>query len=131
MNAVDFQWDVRSAAPEGAGVRQAPGMELFGYLTVTPDGEIPCNRLLIRLEWNTDGRGVQDSGVAVEADIFQGTLPAGQPSVFAFRLAAPDQPWSYSGRFINILWNLTAEIDQPLAINPKSSYPLILRPGVA
>ena len=128
MSGVEFRWDVRSAEPGEAGARQTPGTDLFGTLTVTPGGEIECSHLYLRLGWRTGGRSMEESGVAAEADLFQGTLAAGQPAQFAFRLPAPDRPWSFAGRVVAILWELTAEIDRPLAVNPRSRFPILLRP---
>ena len=129
MTTVDFQWNVQGGeATMGKEVRFDPGATVEGAVTVTPQSDIQCNGIKIRLEWHTEGRGDRDRKVVDEMIAFQGVLPGGQPAVLAFRLTLPDQPWSYTGHYINILWEIVADVDLPLAINPKSRYPILLRP---
>jgi hypothetical protein len=127
MAHVDFQWNVRSGVPHPDGLHIAPGSALEGSINVTPDADLNCNNVFLRLRWQTEGRGTRDGQTAMESSVFQGLLPGGQPATFAFRLPAPDQPWSYRGRYVNILWELEAEIDLPRALNPKSALAFQLR----
>jgi hypothetical protein len=125
---VEFRWDV-----PGMGLGQPPlfdpGSTLEGTVTITPQADLNCNGVKVRLEWHTEGQGDRDQQKADEVIVFQGVLAGGQPAVFSFRLSLPDQPWSYSGFYINILWDLVADIDLPIAINPKSRLPITLRPA--
>jgi hypothetical protein len=129
MAHVDFQWNVRSGVPQPDGLLIAPGSVLEGSLTVTPVADLNCNNVFLRLHWHTEGRGTRDQGSAVETSVFQGLLPAGQPAMFAFAFTAPKEPWSYSGRYVKILWELEAEVDLPRAINPRSRFAFQLRPA--
>jgi hypothetical protein len=125
---VEFRWNV-PGMDLGKLPRFDPGSTLEGTVTITPQADLNCNGVKVRLEWHTEGRGDRDQHKADEMVVFQGVLAAGQPSVFPFRLSLPDQPWSYSGFYINILWDLVADIDLPIAINPKSRLPITLRPA--
>ncbi len=130
MTTVDFQWNVQGGeAAAGGAVRFDPGSTVAGTVTVTPQANLNCNGIKVRAEWHTEGRGDRDQRRVDEMTVFQGVLPGGQPAVLAFRLTLPDQPWSYSGHYINILWELVADVDLPLAINPKSRLPIIVRPN--
>jgi hypothetical protein len=128
MTSVDFQWNVQGGESVGNVSRFDPGSTVEGTVAVTPQTDLNCNGVKIRLEWHTEGRGDRDRKTTEEIVAFQGVLASGQPAVLPFRFTLPDQPWSYSGFYINILWELVADIDLPLAINPKSKYPILLRP---
>jgi len=129
---VDFQWNVQGGeASADRAARFDPGSTVEGTVTVTPQADLNCNGIKIRLEWHTEGRGDRDRKTVDEMVAFQGVLAGGQPAVFPFRLTLPDQPWSYTGFYINILWEIVADIDLPLAINPKSRFPILLRPQAA
>jgi hypothetical protein len=131
MTNVDFRWDIRNGETTNDGVRLDPGTFVEGTVTITPQGELNCRGVSLRLEWHTEGRGDRDRGVVAQQQLVQNPLPTGQPAVFPFRMELPAQPWSYHGFYINILWELIAEIDLPLAINPKSSSLILLRPRAA
>ena len=128
MTSVDFRWNVQGGESADGGTRFDPGSILEGIVTLTPQTDLKCNGVKIRLEWHTEGRGDRDRKTAEEIVAFQGVLPGRQTAVLPFRFTLPDQPWSYSGFYINILWELVADVDLPLAINPKSRYPILLRP---
>jgi hypothetical protein len=128
MADVTFQWDVRGGEGAEAAKRFDPGAAIEGRLTVTPSADLNCNGVKLRLEWHTEGRGDREGGVSEEAILFTGILPGGQPAAFPFRVKAPEQPWSYAGHYIHIIWELAADIDMPLAVNPKSRHPVVIRP---
>jgi hypothetical protein len=129
MTKVDFKWNVPGMELVGQAPRFDPGATLEGSVTITPPADLCCTGVKVRLEWHTEGRGDRDQQKVDEMVVFQGVLNAEQPAVFAFRLSLPDQPWSYAGHYINILWELVADIDLPMAINPKSRLPIVVRPN--
>jgi hypothetical protein len=128
VTSVDFQWNVPGGESADGGARFDPGSVLEGTVTLTPQTDLNCSGVKIRLEWHTEGRGDRDRKTVEEIVAFQGVLPGGQLVVLPFRFVLPSQPWSYSGFYINILWELVADVDLPLAINPKSRHPILLRP---
>ncbi|MBI3948450.1 MAG: hypothetical protein HY321_21230 [Armatimonadetes bacterium] len=95
---------------------------------MTPDGDVHCSHLRVRLQWRTEGRGNPATDKIAEVDVFQGTLSAGLPRTFDFRAQLPDEPWSYSGRYINIVWEIAVDLDVPWSVNPRHSQPLVMAP---
>jgi hypothetical protein len=129
MTNVDIQWNIPVMGDLGKPLRFDPGSFLEGTITVTPQADLNCSAIKVRAEWHTEGRGDRDQQKADEMVVFQGVLSRGQPAVLAFRLTLPEQPWSYTGHYINILWDLVADVDLPMAINPKSRLPIVVRPA--
>jgi hypothetical protein len=129
MTDADFQWNVRGGERLEAGLRIAPGGMLEGSLTVTPQSDVTCKALRIRLGWHTKSRGNRVNRVVTESNVFNGVLPVGQPATFAFQFQMPLEPWSYTGHYVSIVWELVAEIEQSFMLNPKSVLPIILRPA--
>jgi hypothetical protein len=128
MADVGFKWEFRSGERSATGIRFDPGSPVEGKVTITPRADLNCNGINLKLEWHTEGRGDRDSGTAGETNLFQGVLPGGRAAEFPFRMNLPDQPWSYDGHYINIVWELAVDIDLPMAINPKSRSPIVVRP---
>jgi hypothetical protein len=65
-----------------------------------------------RLFWYTEGKGTQDVGVALRERI-DAPGPSGQRT---WRMRAPDQPWSCSGRLVSVRWalELVSADDRPV-----------------
>lgn len=100
----------------------APGEELTGTISwSSASGERPA-WLEVRLFWYTEGKGTQDIGVATTERF---TDP-GQHGEKTFRLKAPHQPWSCSGRLVSIRWalELVSSDDQPVV-----KVELVIAPG--
>jgi hypothetical protein len=108
-----------------------PKQILKGSVQVTPDKDIDCRHLYARLNWHTEGRGNRDEGTAIKLDLYQGALRAGIPSHHAFQFPIPASPWSYSGRYVSIVWELKITIDIPWKSDPVLRVPLIMAPQAA
>ncbi|MBI3910386.1 MAG: ribosomal protein L7/L12 [Armatimonadetes bacterium] len=113
---------------EGGLVRYEPGADLWGTVQVTPDSNIRCHHLWVRLQWHTEGRGDRDQGKVAVRDIFQGELYAGMPGVYPFRFVLPREPWSYAGHYVNIVWEIAVDVDVPWSVNPRYSQPFAMAP---
>jgi hypothetical protein len=113
---------------EGGYQHFEPGGDIWGSVTVTPDRDLKCNHLWVRLQWHTEGRGDRDQGRVDEADVFQGTLSANQPVRHDFRFQLPDEPWSFAGHYVNIVWEVVGEIDVPMALDLRGATAFILAP---
>jgi hypothetical protein len=105
-----------------------PGDFIQGSVQVTSSEDLNCRHLFARLRWLTEGRGDTDRGLAGEEDLFQGELRAGVPFYQRFHFTAPGEPWSYSGHYVNIVWEVEVSIDLPMARDPRSSARFILAP---
>lgn len=103
-----------------------PGDFVQGAVQITPEKDLRCRHFWVRLRWHTEGRGDRDEGLGAEQDLYQGHLKAGVPVTYSFHLRAPDEPWSYAGHYIQIVWEIAASVDVPLGVDPKGSLPFIL-----
>ncbi len=56
-------------------------------------------------------------------------MQKGRPVESEFRFQLPEQPWSYSGHYINIVWEIFVYVDVPLAGDPKFRQPFVVRPS--
>lgn len=106
-----------------------PGEEIEGMVAWRFD-EAPRS-VELRLFWYTQGKGDQDVEIAA-------TFPFDAPGAEdrrGFRLQAPAEPWSFSGKLISLSWALEA-VAQPgdragrteVLISPTGSE-ILLHPG--
>src|SRR4030042_4030071 len=130
MTELNFLWDITSGERKTFGFRVNPGAVVEGTLILTAPVNLNCRKVKLRLGWHTEGRGSRDQKTIEEQVIHEDGLPGGKPVSLPFRMYVPAEPWSYTGYYINIIWELTVEIDLPLAENPKSSLPILVRPSV-
>ena len=128
MARAEIEITLRGGRQEGNVLHYEPGEVLQGSVQVTPDSDINCKHLYARLIWRTEGRGDTDKGKAAELDLFQGQLRAGTPTYHTFHFTLPQEPWSYAGYYINIIWEVEAVVDVPWAVDPKQSQPFVLAP---
>ncbi|MGD8848469.1 MAG: arrestin family protein [Anaerolineales bacterium] len=106
----------------------APGDVVQGSVQITPDKDLNCRHIYARLQWRTEGRGDEDKQVVAEQDLFQGELRGSMPRHHSFLLRLPDQPWSYAGQLVRIVWEVEVTIDIALARDPKVAIPIVMRP---
>ena len=121
---------------EGSGMgeiaqRFTPGAIVQGSVQITPEQDLNCRHVFARLQWRTEGRGDEDKEIAAEQDLFQGVLPGGLPRHHSFHLRLPDQPWSYAGQLVRIVWEVEVSIDLAFARDPRASFQIVMRPGEA
>jgi len=131
MADVSFEWNLQNPRITAASNSFEPGAMIEGRLSIIPKRDLACNSIKIRLEWHTEGRGDRDGRIVTEQEVHKGALTGDQEIAFNFQMRAPEEPWTYSGHYINILWELAAEIDLPMAINPKSVCAISIRPAEA
>jgi hypothetical protein len=105
-----------------------PGSVVQGTVHVTPQEDIKCNHVWVRLGWHTEGRGTRAEKVIEQMDIAQGVLSAHTPISRSFNFNAPREPWSYAGHYINIVWEVKVTIDIPLATDVNQSLPFVVTP---
>jgi hypothetical protein len=112
---------------EVGGIRKfEPGGVIQGSIQITPDSDLNCRHIIIRAQWHTEGRGDKDEGIGVEQDLFQGELRAGTPTHYSYHLKLPQEPWSYAGRYVNIIWEVEASIDLAWARDPNIAERIIM-----
>lgn len=108
-----------------------PGGTVSGRVEIMPETDFTCERLLIQLKWETDGKGDKDQQVVDQRDIYQGVITAGVLISEEFSLSLPQQPWSYAGHYINIIWTVHVKIDVPKARDVNYGQTFILSPAAA
>src|SRR5690349_5495357 len=81
----------------------------------------PPKAIEVRLFWHTRGKGTEDIVVVDQVRFDQPAIQGAEP----FRFTAPDQPYSFSGRLISVIWSLEAVV---LRRGPTASLDLIIAP---
>lgn len=128
MAKADIQIAIRNAEEEFGAWRLRPAKFIQGTVTVIPDSEVKCDHLYVRLEWHTEGRGTQFRQKVAEMDVFQGTLRANIPRSFEFDFQLPEEPWSYEGHYISVVWAIVVQLDVPWSRDVKHEEPFLLLP---
>ena len=128
MSNVIFELEIRGGEIEGEISRFRPGEVLQGSVRIVPETELNARHVYVRLKWRTEGRGDRDEGVISVQDIHQGVMRAETPLYHSFHFKLPDHPWSYAGHYVNIVWEIEALIDLPLARDPRDQKAFILAP---
>ncbi|MBE2222168.1 MAG: hypothetical protein IAF02_11535 [Anaerolineae bacterium] len=105
-----------------------PGEVLRGQVTIFTDSNMDCKNILARLVWHTEGRGTPYQEIITEKELFQGTLKAGLPNYYEFAFDLPQDPWSYEGHYVSVVWAVEIDIDVPWGKDIKESKPFLLRP---
>jgi hypothetical protein len=128
MAKADIRIAFRERTEEFGVLRLRPAEFVQGTVTVIPDSEVKCNHLHVRLEWHTEGRGTEFRQKVEEKDVFQGTLQANMPRSFEFDFHLPEEPWSYEGHYISIVWAIVVQLDVPWGRDVKHEEQFLLLP---
>lgn len=97
-----------------------PGDEVLGAARVVVNKDVRCEKIFLRTEWRTHGKGNSASGAREEIVIAEGaSLYAGQEQTIPFRFTVPDGPLTYHGKYLNVDWYARLQVDVPWAIDPK------------
>jgi hypothetical protein len=81
----------------------------------------PARAIEVRLFWHTRGKGTEDVVVVDRVRFENPAMQDAQP----FRFTAPDQPSSFSGRLISVLWALELVV---LPKGPSARQELVIAP---
>lgn len=131
MSEPQIEITIQGAEYDPRARRFSPGEVVQGSVQITPEKEINCRHVYARLQWRTEGRGDEDKQVVAEQDLYQGRLPAGLPRHYSFHLRLPEQPWSYAGQLVRIVWEVEVSIDIALARDPSAAVPIVMRPAAS
>jgi hypothetical protein len=110
--------------PEWADYR-AVGGTVSGRVKTITDDPISCRRLVVSVGWHTEGRGDKDQEAVGEETVFEGELQPDQPS-FPFSFPLPAGPVSYAGHYINIVWQVSANLDLAWKRDPHTEQTFFL-----
>lgn len=131
MDEITFSVTLRDGVMEAGLMRYEPGDVISGLVQIIPNKDTNSRGAAVRLQWRTEGRGDTNSESIGETEIWQGNMQKGRPVQGEFRFQLPQEPWSYSGHYINIVWEIFVYVDVPLAGDPKFSQPFVVRPRKA
>jgi hypothetical protein len=126
MADVDIELTLQGGEVGDGGRRYEPGSTVQGWARLTPEGTVDCRRVVVRLEWHTEGRGDRDQDCADEVELVSGPLSA--PLDQSFTLTVPQMPWTYAGNYIDIIWRVLVVVDIPLAFDIKAEAPIVAAP---
>ncbi len=129
MAKADIDVSLHNGVEQFGALRYRPADTIQGSVAIYPDNDVKCNHLYVRLEWHTEGRGTRYREQIDEVDLYQGQLQNGMPQSFEFNFNLPEEPWSYEGHYISIVWAVTVQVDVPWSKDPKHAEPFLLRPG--
>jgi hypothetical protein len=90
---------------DGKKVAFRPGDEIKGRAEWSLDA--PPEKVEVHLCWFTRGKGTEDMEI-VTTEVIENATPNGQRD-FTFR--APDQPHSFSGQLISLIWALELVVE--------------------
>lgn len=128
MSKVDIDIRLNDAIDSFGMPLYRPGSPISGSVTVYPNTAVNARKLEIRLAWHTEGRGSR-TGKSIESiEPHQGELQEGLPQTFSFNFTLPNEPWSYEGKYITVVWAIEVQIDVPMGRDIVESKPFILAP---
>lgn len=104
-----------------------PGQQIKGSVQIWPNQmNLKSRKIELKLEWFTEGKGDRDGEVIEKKELnfdeFKGM------AADEFRFMLPNEPWSYTGHYINIIWSVTVHIHVPLRKGVKHEHRFILHP---
>jgi hypothetical protein len=129
MDQITFNVTLQEGIAEAGFMRYEPSSPISGLVQIVPNQDVNARKAAVRLRWRTEGRGDMDSESIGETEIWQGNLVKGRPVQGQFSFQLPQQPWSYSGHYITIVWEIFVYVDVPLTGDPKFAVPFVVRPG--
>jgi hypothetical protein len=104
-----------------------PGDEVVGAAKVIVNKDIKCDKIFLRIEWRTHGRGNRAKGGREDLVLSEGMpLRAGEEQLVPFRFTIPDGPLTYHGNYLNVDWYARLQVDVPWAIDPKQDEEFIV-----
>ena len=129
MAKAAIQISLRGGEDLGGMMRFDPGGRLEGVAQILPDGNIRAKKVMVQLGWHTEGRGSRADGTAGQVEIAQGNLVANTPIVQSFAFNLPNEPWSFAGHYINIIWQVEVIVDIPLGVDLHAEQPFVMAPS--
>ena len=129
MDQITFNVTLQEGIAEAGFMRYEPSSPISGLVQIVPNQDVNARKAAVRLRWRTEGRGDMDSESIGETEIWQGNLVKGRPVQGQFSFQLPQQPWSYSGHYITIVWEIFVYVDVLLTGDPKFAVPFVVRPG--
>lgn len=128
MSKAQITIGLMNGVPLADGWLFRPGDEVRGSTTIMPQENMSCRSVYIVLQWRTRGRGTPHIQTIQRLDVHQGELKADWPLSFEFQFVLPSDPWSYTGHYINIAWEIMVGIDLSWQADPHQIVTLQVSP---
>lgn len=128
MSKAEISIQLHNGESGSEGWQFRPGDGVRGVTTIMPQEDMNCRAVYIVLQWRTRGRGTPHIKTVQRLDVHQGELKANWPLTFDFEFALPQEPWSYTGHYINIFWEIMVGIDLAWQSDPAQTTPLVVSP---
>lgn len=132
MADVELRLILQGGESDGGVHCYEAGSTVRGMVQLVTTGEVKSNRVSVSIGWHTEGRGDRDSAQIGEVELHRGRLGTNTYLTPSFSFTLPDQPWSYAGHYINIIWEVTATVAVPFGRDIKQTEPIVVsarRPG--
>ena len=133
--SIVIRFDEQDGEPEP---RFLPGSIISGHVEFTPEAETEVQGITIEIGWRTEGKGNEDQETVWDFDE-EFSEDVGNPTpeasgargivkTWPFRCTLPGSPWSYTGKIVSIVWEVSVQMDVPWAMDIKASRRFIMRP---
>lgn len=112
---------------EHPDARHRAGDRIAGEVVVRASEDVSPRKLLLETEWRTHGRGNRARGGGATQELHGAARwRAGEEYRYPFELTAPDGPFTYHGKLLNVDWYLRARADVAWAFDPKCETEFLL-----
>ncbi|MFO7684215.1 MAG: hypothetical protein R6X34_29650 [Chloroflexota bacterium] len=128
MAKTDIDIQVFNEEYAGSDALFQPGSWLKGRATIFTDSDINCKQVTAQLIWHTEGRGTRFQEKVENVALHKGALRAGLPNSFEFEFLLPNDPWSYEGHYVSIVWEIMVDIDVAWGVDIRGSTQFVMRP---
>ena len=128
MADIEVRLILQGGEADGGVHGYEPDSTVGGTVQLVTGQDVRCERVLVSIGWHTEGRGDRDAATVDEVELCRGPLSMNTSSTHGFELTLPDQPWSYAGHYINIIWEVTVTVAIPFARDVKRTEPIVVVP---
>jgi len=131
MAKADIRLVLDGGEAERAWRRYEPGSTVRGTVQLLVGGDVRCDRVVVAIGWHTEGRGDRNGASVGEVELVRGRLTTNTTPSHSFAFRLPNEPWSYAGHYINIVWEVTVTIAIRFARDIKRTEQVVVAPRPA
>jgi hypothetical protein len=132
MANADIQITISGGEMAGEQMRFDPGSALQASVQIIGQENLKYRSIRVTLGWHTEGYGNRDHDDAAVSILDQeGMLQPGSSFYRQMSFNMPNEPWSYAGHYINIIWEAKATIDIAMGKDIEAVQRFILAPREA
>mgnify|MGYP006908361839 CR=1 FL=1 len=105
-----------------------PGDTIEGHVEITPETDINCRHIEIKIGWQTEGKGTRYESFPYVNMINVTSVGPMNPLVEHFDFVIPSEPWSYSGFYVSIVWLVQVKIDIAMGRDYNHTANFVVQP---